>query len=752
MSIGSFTSLVKGGTAPAQHSDRATMRGQIVRAPTAATDSLFVVVPGLSLAFPYEVPTGQWETAQNLPAAGASCLVVLDDKGDAWVPLWDGMIPGGGGVAGPPGDTGATGSTGPTGPTGATGPIGPVGLTGPTGATGPQGVPGSTGATGAQGVQGTTGATGPTGLTGATGPTGPIGVTGSAGPTGTTGPAGATGATGATGPMSTVYDTDAIGTIKSFGGTTIPANWMVADGRSLARASYPQLFAVIGTIYGSADSTHFSLPDLRHRFVYGANAPDLSDTGGASGEATHQLLIAEMPGHDHGATTGTDTPDHTHSVTLYWPQQVQPGYAPSVYVQAGFNAIIGENQTSTTSAGASVRHAHAITAQGGNGAHNNLPPYVLIAQIIKVTGVTVNSGGALVGATGQRGAIWYLYNGAGTPPAGTFVGELDGDWCIRKTDGENFERVSGAWVDQGFTNRTTAATTAARAYRNAALAIPAVGTWTKVPLDTATFDVGGNLFSAANGRFIAPTTGTYQVNGAATFGLSATGTYTYMLASIWKNGVTYSDPQYCPAVQNYGGVAVADSVQLNAGDYIELYVYLSGQTGSIITGSTQTFLSVTLVTAGAGPQGPTGPAGPGGSAYSVQRMVGTTSAYTALPTGNILNGSGQVMQLSITPTVPVWWEVNAFMGLVEKMDANYNYGMLAMTLSPPDQDGVSQAMHYQEQHYSVQLYMGYFARRLFRLATGTAYTVKLTWNCDGGTWQYYPDSARLALEAKAWAQ
>ena len=48
------------------------------------------------------------------------------------------------------------------------------------------------------------------------------------------------------------------------------ASWGLCDGRSLERASYPQLFANIGTTYGFVDATHFNLPDLRDRFLIGA--------------------------------------------------------------------------------------------------------------------------------------------------------------------------------------------------------------------------------------------------------------------------------------------------------------------------------------------------------------------------------------------------------------------------------------------------------------------------------------------------
>jgi len=70
----------------------------------------------------------------------------------------------------------------------------------------------------------------------------------------------------------------AIATIPIGGGciwfaSSDPTNFLVCDGRSLVRTSpYDQLFAVIGTTYGSVDGTHFNIPDTRGRTIYGVNS------------------------------------------------------------------------------------------------------------------------------------------------------------------------------------------------------------------------------------------------------------------------------------------------------------------------------------------------------------------------------------------------------------------------------------------------------------------------------------------------
>lgn len=51
-----------------------------------------------------------------------------------------------------------------------------------------------------------------------------------------------------------------IGTILAYSGATLPEGYFSCNGASLLRADYPELFAAIGTLYGSVDGDHFSLP------------------------------------------------------------------------------------------------------------------------------------------------------------------------------------------------------------------------------------------------------------------------------------------------------------------------------------------------------------------------------------------------------------------------------------------------------------------------------------------------------------
>ncbi|WP_289702573.1 tail fiber protein [uncultured Parasutterella sp.] len=68
-----------------------------------------------------------------------------------------------------------------------------------------------------------------------------------------------------------------IGTVVHYMGDTIPEGFLLCNGASLSRTEYPELFDVIGTKCGSADSAHFSIPDMHHRFLEGTTV--LSEIG-----------------------------------------------------------------------------------------------------------------------------------------------------------------------------------------------------------------------------------------------------------------------------------------------------------------------------------------------------------------------------------------------------------------------------------------------------------------------------------------
>lgn len=79
-----------------------------------------------------------------------------------------------------------------------------------------------------------------------------------------------------------------VATVVPYAGTnSLPSGWAVADGScGYSSASYPDLWAAIGTAYGGTGSSNFCLPDLRGRIPLGKAA---SGTGSTLGEAAGSL-------------------------------------------------------------------------------------------------------------------------------------------------------------------------------------------------------------------------------------------------------------------------------------------------------------------------------------------------------------------------------------------------------------------------------------------------------------------------------
>lgn len=74
----------------------------------------------------------------------------------------------------------------------------------------------------------------------------------------------------------TLADIDEIGfktgDIKIQTTSTIPAGWLLCNGAGISRSTYSNLFTKIGTTFGVGDgSTTFNIPDLRDRYIIGAN-------------------------------------------------------------------------------------------------------------------------------------------------------------------------------------------------------------------------------------------------------------------------------------------------------------------------------------------------------------------------------------------------------------------------------------------------------------------------------------------------
>ena len=162
-----------------------------------------------------------------------------------------------------------------------------------------------------------------------------------------------------------------VGMIVPTARTVAPPGWLLCDGRNVSRTTYADLFARLATNFGAGDgSTTFGIPDLRGRVVAGKdnmgggsadrltnqagglNGDVLGATGGAE---THQLIVAQIPGHVHNYS--------------------------AVFVGGGDPVLTGGGGASY-----STQTGVQTGSTGGDGLHNNVQPTIILNYCI-FTGV-----------------------------------------------------------------------------------------------------------------------------------------------------------------------------------------------------------------------------------------------------------------------------------------------------------------------------------------------------------------------------
>lgn len=155
----------------------------------------------------------------------------------------------------------------------------------------------------------------------------------------------------------------------------VPDGYLLCNGASILRASYPDLFTLLGTTFGSADGTHFTLPDLRDKFVIGAGGS--YSRGASGGNATANI--------EHSHTI----PSHAHTLSNHSHDQ------GDLIAQIDFDSggLYYNNIASSASWTADVRNTYSQ----GEGAVSSSR-----SQAVDVTG-NVGSGGS--GNTGNYSGV-----------------------------------------------------------------------------------------------------------------------------------------------------------------------------------------------------------------------------------------------------------------------------------------------------------------------------------------------------------
>jgi microcystin-dependent protein len=207
------------------------------------------------------------------------------------------------------------------------------------------------------------------------------------------------------------------GVIMPFAGAVAPLGFLMADGSTLNRADYPELFAVLGgtgSPYGLPSGTTFKLPDLRSRVPVGYDNPapwsDFRPLARIGGERAVTLTNEQLPAHSHPNTLSNNvaaSSGHTHqqvfplglnsgSIILLNPND---GNLDNLAGAVNFHSIVGGSGNFQGGAGGVTYERYLQTSggpsasttvlinnannTGGGGSHTNLQPYIVLNFIIK---------------------------------------------------------------------------------------------------------------------------------------------------------------------------------------------------------------------------------------------------------------------------------------------------------------------------------------------------------------------------------
>ena len=192
-----------------------------------------------------------------------------------------------------------------------------------------------------------------------------------------------------------------IGQIIMFAGNFAPRDWAFCDGQLLQISENQSLYSILGTTYGGDGRTTFGLPDFRGRVPIGqgqGNGLTSRIMGEQIGIEDITLSTAQMPIHSHAAETTisgssvtaklkASSAEGTTNVPLnnYLAKPSNIGlqsinmYDSSADIEMASDAI--EIDLSAVTANTTTDDT------GGNSAHNNIQPSLVMNYIICVNGV-----------------------------------------------------------------------------------------------------------------------------------------------------------------------------------------------------------------------------------------------------------------------------------------------------------------------------------------------------------------------------
>lgn len=149
-----------------------------------------------------------------------------------------------------------------------------------------------------------------------------------------------------------------------------PKGWAQCNGQLLPINQNQGLFSLLGTTYGGDGRVNFALPDLRGRVpIHVGDGHTLGEKGG---ETQHTLSMSEMPHHVHILNASSSAGNSPY-----------PHFAGAGHVLA---REIG-NPYSASKADPVPLNPASVTSIGGNQAHENMQPSLVLNFCIATIGI-----------------------------------------------------------------------------------------------------------------------------------------------------------------------------------------------------------------------------------------------------------------------------------------------------------------------------------------------------------------------------
>jgi microcystin-dependent protein len=155
-----------------------------------------------------------------------------------------------------------------------------------------------------------------------------------------------------------------MGDIKVVSFNFAPKGWALCNGQLMSIAQYQALFSLLGTIYGGDGRSTFALPNLQARIPLHAGGQ--YGQGQSGGEASHTLLLTEIPAHTHTVIGDNAAAKVSQPAGELLASATQATYGPSANL--GMNPL-------------------AARPAGNSQPHPNMPPYLVLNFIICLVGI-----------------------------------------------------------------------------------------------------------------------------------------------------------------------------------------------------------------------------------------------------------------------------------------------------------------------------------------------------------------------------